>query len=140
MARPYSKDLRDRVVGSVSSGRSCRATARLFGVSASSVVKWSQRYRATGSAAAKPMGGHRRRILLSERDWLLARIVEKPDLTLRAVLSELAGRGKVVSYGAIWAFFASEGITFKKKPARQRAGSTGRGPPPRSMAAAPGPA
>src|ERR1700675_732315 len=114
MARPYSKDLRDRVVGSVAGGRSCRATAALFGVSVASVVKWSQRYRATGSAAAKPMGGHRRRILRDERDWLVARIAEKPDLTLRAVLAELAVRGMVVSYGAVWAFFASEGITFKK--------------------------
>ena len=33
MARPYSKDLRDRVVGSVAGGRTCRATATLFGVS-----------------------------------------------------------------------------------------------------------
>ena len=114
MARPYSKDLRERVVGSVAGGRSCRATAALFGVSVASVVKWSQRYRATGTAAAKPMGGHRQRILRSERDWLLARIAEKPDLTLRAVLAELATRGMVVSYGAVWAFFASEGITFKK--------------------------
>ncbi len=114
MARPYSKDLRERVVGSISGGRSCRATAALFGVSVASVVKWSQRYRATGTVAAKPMGGHRRRILLGERDRLLARIVEKPDLTLRAVLAELAARGRAVSYGALWAFFASEGITFKK--------------------------
>ena len=102
MARPYSKDLRDRVVGSVAGGRSCRATAVLFGVSVASVVKWSQRYRATGTAAAKPMGGHRRRILRDERDWLVARIAEKPDLTLRAVLAELAVRGMVVSYGAVW--------------------------------------
>jgi transposase len=60
------------------------------------------------------MGGHRPRRLRGERDWLLARIVEKPDLTLRAVVGELAARGIVVSYGAVWAFFASEGITFKK--------------------------
>ena len=49
MARPYSNDLRGRVVGSVVGARSCRATAALFGVSVASVVKWSQRYRATGS-------------------------------------------------------------------------------------------
>jgi transposase len=101
MARPYSKDLRERVVGSVAGGRSCRATAALFGVSVASVVKWSQRYRATGTAAAKPMGGHRQQILRSERDWLLTRIAEKPDLTLRAVLAELATRGMVVSYGEL---------------------------------------
>src|ERR1700750_1660970 len=114
MARPYSQDLRERVIGSVASGRTCRTTAALFGVSVASVVKWSQRYRASGSAAAKPMGGHRGRCLGGEREWLLGRITEKPDLTLRAVLAELAARGMVVSYGALWAFFASEGITFKK--------------------------
>jgi transposase len=140
MARPYSKDLRDRVVISVSGGRTCRATALLFGVSVASVVKWSQRYRSTGTAAAKPMGGHRRRILLAERDWLLGRIAEKPDLTLRAVLAELAVRGRVVSYGALWSFFASEGITFKKKPARQRAGSPRRGAAARPLEDAPRPA
>src|SRR5438132_4418307 len=42
MARPYSSDLRDRVVASVTGGRTCRATARLFGVSVASVVKWSR--------------------------------------------------------------------------------------------------
>jgi transposase len=125
-------------VGSVLSGRSCRATAALFGVSVASVVKWSQRYRATGSAAAKRMGGHRRRILLGERVWLLARIEEKPDLTLRALLVELAARGVAISYGALWGFFASEGITFKKKPVRRRARPPGRRPPPGAVEEVPG--
>ena len=82
MARPYSQDLRERVVASVAGGRTCRATAAMFGVSVASVVKWSQRWRATGSAAAKPMGGRRPLRLAGEREWLLARIAEKPDLTL----------------------------------------------------------
>jgi hypothetical protein len=37
-----------------------------------------------------------------ERDWVPARIAEKPDLTLRALLKELADRGLVVSYYALW--------------------------------------
>src|SRR5256885_9654882 len=127
MARPYSKDLRDRVVGSVASGRTCRATAALFGVSVASVVKWSQRFRATGSAAAKKMGGWRPLLLKSERDWLLARLAEKPDLTLRAVVAELSERGTPASYGAVWRVFPHEGGKVKKKttppparPARRR--------------------
>ena len=76
MARPYSQDLRDRVIGSVASGRTCRATAALFAVSVASAVKWSQRWRASGSAAAKPMGGCNPLLLKSEREWLLARIAE----------------------------------------------------------------
>jgi transposase len=114
MARPYSQDLRDRVVGSVASGRTCRATAALFGVSVASVVKWSQRWRTSGSAAAKQMGGWRPLRLKRERAWLLAQIAEKPDLTLRVVVAELAERGTPASYGAVWRFFKHEGITFKK--------------------------
>ena len=61
-----------------------------------------------------PDGGHRPRSLTGERAWLLARIAEKPDLTLRAVVAELAARGTPTSYGAVWRFYAREGITFKK--------------------------
>ena len=57
------------------------------------MVKWSQRLRATGSVAAKPMGGRRPYALEGERDWLLARVGEAPDLTLRALAAELAARG-----------------------------------------------
>jgi transposase len=64
--------------------------------------------------------------LQDEREWLLARLAEKPDLTLRAIGAELAARGIKVSHFAVWHFFVHEGITFKKKPARQRAGSSGR--------------
>ena len=124
MARAYSHDLRERVVSAVASGQSCRAVAASFNISVASVVKWSQRFRATGSAAALRMGGNRPYILAGDRDWLLARLSETPDVTLRALLAELAERGVNVSYYAVWHFFEHEGISFKKKPARQRAGSS----------------
>jgi transposase len=53
MGRHYSNDLRERVAAAVLSGRSCREVATLFSVSVASAVKWSQRLRQTGSAAAK---------------------------------------------------------------------------------------
>jgi transposase len=86
------------------------------------------------------MGGWRPLLLKGERAWLLARIAEKPDLTLRAVMAELAERGTPASYGAVWRFFAREGITFKKKPARQRARPARRGSPSPAVEAVPGPA
>ena len=128
------------MVGSVAGGRSCRATAALFGVSVASVVKWSQRWRASGSAAAKQMGGWRQLRLKREREWLLARIAEKPDLTLRAVVAELAERGTPASYGAVWRFFKHEGITFKKNAACQRARSRRHRPPPGPVEGLSGPA
>ncbi|MDP3747519.1 MAG: IS630 family transposase, partial [Phenylobacterium sp.] len=85
-----------------------------FGVGVATAVRWSHRLRTTGSAAARPMGGPRRAVLAGERDWLLARIRETPDLTLRAIQAELAGRGVKVSYDAVWRFYLREGVTFKK--------------------------
>jgi transposase len=124
MARAYSLDLRERVVACVVDGRSCRTVAGLFDVSVASVVKWSQRARATGSAAAKPMGGRRPYLLEGERDWLLVRLAEKPDLTLHALLGELRERGVVVACDTLWRFLRRERISFKKNRVRHRAGSS----------------
>ena len=140
MARAYSLDLRERVVLAIAEGASCRSAAARFGVSVASAVKWSQRFRATGSAAARPMGGRRPFAVIGEREWLLGRIAEKPDLTLRALVAELAERGVKVSYFTVWRFFEHEGVTFKKKPARQRAGAAGRGPKTGALEALPEPA
>jgi transposase len=124
MARPYSLDLRERVVAQVAGGMSCHEVAELNSIVPSTVVKWTQRLRQTGSPAAKPMGGRRPYLLEDQRDWLLGRIGEKPDLTLHALLAELAElRDVVVSCDTLWRFLKREGISFKKNAARQRAGS-----------------
>ena len=122
MTRPYSTDLRERVVEAVEEGASRRETATRFGVSAATAVRWADRHRRTGSVAPGKVGGHRKPVLLPEREWLHARLAAEPDLTLRALLAELHDRGVKVSYGALWLFLEREGISFKKKPARQRTG------------------
>jgi transposase len=58
MVKPYSNDLRERVVGAVERGATVRRVAERFGVSVSSVVKWHQRYRSTGSVRPGQMGGN----------------------------------------------------------------------------------
>jgi len=122
MVRPYSLDLRERVVAAVESGQSCRAVAKTFGVGVSSVVKWSQRHRETGSVAAKPMGGKRPVVLAGQRAFILDRIRRQPNISLRALASELAERGITVSYGAVWTFVHREGLSHKKRPAARRTG------------------
>jgi transposase len=126
MARPYSLDLRERVVAAVAAGESCRKVAQTYRVGVASVVKWSQRFRSTGSAAAKRMGGNRPRSLAGERDWVLARLAATPDLTLRALVVELGERGVVTSYGSVWRIVHDAGISFKKNSVRHRAGSARR--------------
>jgi transposase len=63
-------------------------------------VKWSQRYRATGSVAPGNMGGHRERVLEPHRTFIVERINQTSDLTLHRLKDELAARGLTVSNNA----------------------------------------
>jgi len=119
MGRPYSLDLRERVVAAVRDGMSCRDAAAHFEVSHSSAIRWARRSRENGSPAAMPMGGKRPFSLAAEQHWVLARLVEKPDITLRELLAELLDLG-------VWNFVHRSGRSFKKKPSRQRAGPSRR--------------
>ena len=141
MGRAYSLDLRERVVAAVAAGESCRAVAATFEVSVASVVKWSQRFRATGSAAAEPMGGNRPYVA-GRRARLAAGAACReagPDLA-GAGWRNWRSAGSRSSYDAVWHFFEHEGISFKKKPARQRAGSPRRGPTAGAVEEVSGPA
>lgn len=117
MARPYSNDLRERVVAAVDGeGLSCRAAAEGFGVGVSTAIRWMQRRRETGSVAAGQIGGHRpRKIAGAWRTWLLQRCHERA-FTLRGLVSELAERGLQVDYRSVWAFVHAEKLTYKKRP------------------------
>lgn len=118
MTRALSNDLRERVVAAVAAGESCRSVAARFGVAVSSVVKWCQRLRRTGSVAPGKMGGHRKRVLEPHRAFIVARLEETPHLTLHGLKDELAARGIRVSHNAVWLFLRREGLRFKKNAAR----------------------
>jgi len=130
MARPYSNDLRERAAALALSGRSCRDVAALFGVSVASVVKWSQRRRATGSAASRPMGGNRKRLLEPHRALVIGRLRAMPDITLQALVAELAEQGIKTSPVSVWRLVRSEGMRFKKNAVRRRAVAPENRPPP----------
>jgi transposase len=114
MTAPLSNDLRERVVGAIEAGESCRSAAARFGVAVSSAVKWAQRYRATGSVAPARMDGHRKRVLEPHRDFIVERINQTPHLTLHGLKDELSARGVKVSHNAVWLFLRREGRRFKK--------------------------
>lgn len=92
MARPYSMNLRERVVAAVErDGLSRHEAAARFGVAPSSAIKWVQRYRATGSVAPSQIGGHKPRVLRGEhRDWLLERAATR---SRRSALAPTASPG-----------------------------------------------
>ena len=118
MTQPLSNDLRRRVVNAVECGESCRSVAGRFGIAVSSVVKWSQRYRATGSVKPDKVGGHRKPLLDPYRGFILERIGQTPHLTLHGLKAELAARGVKVSHNAVWLFLRREGLRFKKNTIR----------------------
>jgi putative transposase len=121
MGRPYSLDLRERVVAAVEeAGMSRRQAAARFGVGVSTVIVWVRRFRRTGSAAPGKMGGYKPKAISGEHHvWLLQRCREK-DFTLRGLVAELAERGLKVDYRSVWNFVHAEKLSYKKKRRRQR--------------------
>ena len=117
MGKPYSMDLRERVVTAVErEGLSRRQAAARFGVSYSAAIAWLKRVRETGSAQPGQMGGHKpKKIAGAYRDWLLHRCREA-DFTLRGLVAELGGRGLKVDYRSVWAFVHAEKLSHKKRP------------------------
>jgi transposase len=91
-------------------------------------VKWSQRLRQTGSAAAKPQGRRQSRRLAPHQDWILGRLAEEKDLTMRALVIELGARGIATSEVSVWRLVRDARFSFKKNTVRGRAGSARRGP------------
>ena len=130
MTRPYSLDLRDRVVAAVEQeGLSRHQAAARFGVAVSTAVHWVRRHRATGSVAPSKIGGHKKRVLRGEHaDWLIARCRER-EFTISQLVEELlAVRALKVDRRQVWEFLHAEGLSFKKKPVRKGAGSPRRRP------------
>ncbi len=115
MPKPYSNDLRARVIGAVNEGASRREVAERFEVGISTVVVWAQRWKETGSVTAKPSGGSTSP-LEEYTEHLLAIIAEKPDMTLDEIVATMHKRGIEVRRTAVWRFFKRHKITFKKKP------------------------
>lgn len=109
MARPYSQDLRDRVIEAALAGTPARDAATRFGVAPSTATRWIKRARETGDRSARRQGhgGHSK--LDAHRDYLLALIAENPRITISSLRARLlAERGLYVGAATIWAFLRRE--------------------------------
>ena len=118
MAKPYSQDLRDRVIDAVKRGEmSRRAAARRYEISESVAIKWLERVQRDGSRAPVGHGGHRASKLMPHRDFLEAARAEKSDVTLQALCDRLsAERGVKADTSMMSRFFRRIGVTVKKRP------------------------
>jgi transposase len=121
MAKPFSQDLRERMVRAVEDGRSRHQAARMFGVSASCVIKLMQRYQATGECRPDKFGGYKRAILAEHEDEVRSRVRARPDLTVTELWRELTALGIAVGRSSVGRFLQRLQLTYKKNPARRRA-------------------
>ena len=114
MRGPYPGELRIRVIHFVEAGGSRREAGEQFQVSASSAIRWVQRFREDGVCEPMPRGGSTSP-LEKYSQQILVLIREQRDLTLNEIVSLLHRRRIPGSRSALSRFFARHGITFKKK-------------------------
>jgi transposase len=80
--RPYSEDLRERVMVAVDRGERLEEVAARFSVSVPTITRWVRRRRETGGLAATPVPGPPAIKMGALLDALPGRLVERADATL----------------------------------------------------------
>jgi transposase len=122
MPKAYSLDLRERVARFVESGRSRHVAAAHFQVSVSFVVNLMKALKTSGRLEAKPRGGRQHAKLDPHRDFLIARVTEKADITMVELAAELvAATGTAAEPASLSRFLIRNGYRFKKNLAGKRA-------------------
>jgi transposase len=93
-------------------GESRREVTRLLDLAPSTAVRWLDRWRRTGSVAAKPGTGHSRSPLKAHERWLLDLVAKEPDLTLEEIRDRLRREKKLaVATSSVWRFHDRHEIT-----------------------------
>jgi transposase len=80
--KPYSKDLRLRVLSAVDSGKPREQVAKTFSVSMPTIKRWIKRRRETGDVEPEPIPGRPARKGAMLKEWLPEHLQENDDLTL----------------------------------------------------------
>ncbi len=80
--KPYSLDLRQRIVEAVGQGKTYEEVAHLFHVSPSTVKRYIRQWREEGNLQPRPIPGRPAKKLALVQDGLLSQIEAFPDATL----------------------------------------------------------
>jgi transposase len=138
MGKPYSQDLRERVIRAFDDGGDAYEMAPLFDVSVSYIYKILARRRTTGETTARSQRHGPMPKLAPYSEALRARVRAVPDTTIDELRLWLLSEHKVkVGNTCVWKHLARLGLTFKKsrsgQPSRiaqmwHRRGSAGEAP------------
>src|SRR4028118_817262 len=80
--RPYSKDLRSRVLVAVDRGAGKEEAAKTFSVPVPTIKRWLRRRRETGDVEPRPIPGRPRVKGAALEGWLPGHLQRNADLTL----------------------------------------------------------
>jgi transposase len=81
--RPFSPDLRQRIIAARDAGQPTAVVAERFRVSPRTVRRYRQRWRAHGTLAPTPHPGRHRKIRGDDEALLREQVLAAPDATLR---------------------------------------------------------
>src|SRR3954452_9694886 len=118
MPKPYSADLRERVLLAGEAGLPSAIVARHFGVGLSTVYLWRQQARAEGRRCAKPHAGGRAPGIDTAGEAILrALVAQRNDRTLEEYREQLAARaaGRRVSRPTLCRTLRRLGLWRKKR-------------------------
>lgn len=112
--KPYSMDLRQRVLADCDRGLTTEAVAQKYTVSPAWVRRLKQRRRETGETAPRPQRHGPQPSWQSQgyAPALRQAFADVPDATLREVKERL---GLTVALSTLWRAVASLGLSLKKK-------------------------
>jgi len=126
MGKPYSEDLRARVIAAGQDGATIPEIAEQLGMSISSVVRFRRLHRETGSVSAAKFGGYKGYALAAHEELVRQLMAEQPDMTLAELKAVLATEKVTVGQSSISRFLHHLNLRFKKKCTGRRAGPAGR--------------
>ncbi len=115
MTRPYSEDLRERIVRAVDSGTSRNAAAKQFDVSISFVVKLMQRWNQRGTIKADKYGGWKKPKLAPHAERIRALVGETCDITIDELRAVLTAEGIEAKRSTLGDFLLAQGLSRKKR-------------------------
>jgi putative transposase len=115
MVKPHSMDLREHAMQRLATGETTYQVAAALNVAVSSVIKWAQKQRKSGSVEPGKMGGHKPFIIDGEhKSFVLNHIKKNPATSLLGLSELLEQRGLKVHTSSISRFLQREDIQLKK--------------------------
>lgn len=129
MGKPYSMDLRQRVVAAIEGGMSTRAAAARFSIGIATAGAWARLKRAMGTVQPCKQGKPKGSVLDVHAEFILGLIKQTPDITLDEMVERLREeRAVTVVRTAVWKFLDRHEQTHKKRPLTppSKSGSTSR--------------